>query len=201
MDPTGRLLTLAVCSLMPSCRVSLPPSDPVGHVVGTIRSSNNLPLEGAAATSLANNVLLDVTDSTGTYTLPLPPGTAVISYGMPGVTKRIDSVTVVLGETTAHDVVLPTLPPAHLTVILTDESARPIPSAFIVIFVDGSGSLQRTDAHGMLHHVVRPGSVRVRAWRAGDADRPVWDSLSVEASERVTVSLQVKDVLHESARQ
>ena len=197
MDLARRLLVLSLTACISSCGSSQhPPETALGEVTGTIRGLDQLPIQGASAVPEPHDSLLDVTDSTGTYRMALPAGLYDIQFGMQDVAKLHDTITVLAGQVVTHDVVLATLAPAHLRVLVVDKQSNPVPSAQVTIAVGGAGHILETDASGMVQDVVRPGPVRVSAWRTGSSDWQVRDSLSLASGERVTLRLQMEDAVH-----
>ena len=92
--------------------VRRPPPPPVAHVAagtvtGTVTdSSTGEPLQGAAV-SLVGTRIGALADASGRYRFTAPPGRYVLRARLLGYVVRMDSITVVDGQTTEHNFVLP----------------------------------------------------------------------------------------------
>ncbi len=108
-----------------------------GSIAGTVSDNlTDLPVEGAIVT--ANGTARDTTDVLGEYSFDIGPGEVVVTISKMGYNTDTDTVTVVNGQTTTHDVIL-TAPIAVFDTSPIDENVAPGDTAVYPTYIYNVG--------------------------------------------------------------
>ena len=109
-----------------------------GSIGGTVTDANTAgPLEGAIVE--ANGNVKDTTDVTGAYAFDIGPGDVEVTISKAGYNSNTDTVTVVNGQTTTHDVVL-TAPIGSIDTSPIVDNVAPGDTATYSRYLHNSGS-------------------------------------------------------------
>ncbi len=112
--------------------VNLSDGSAVVGVVSDVDSAQ--PLSGVAVTAAgAGETFATLTNSSGAYAIPLPPGTYTLSASLMGYAPFTATVTAIFSQTTAQDIALQRLPWGTLSVELYElGTARPLSGTVLV---------------------------------------------------------------------
>jgi hypothetical protein len=176
---------------------AVPDPAPYGTVEGLVTDSlTGLPLPGAQLVFHASGVPVGLTqtDSSGRYSIAIPPGELSVALASPGYVQAVRNVTVLKGETTFLDVALDPLPAVVRGKVSDRDTRRPLEGVLAVVY-RGSTEFARATASsdgkfeiGGLPH----GSYRLVLSKPGYEPRNL--SLSLAPGETVEVDELLTEV-------